>query len=62
MNCRNYAESSRHWCLEDRAELPRTCDKANFCDYFRYREGGGKKGPGGEGKDDVKKQFDDLFK
>lgn len=63
LNCRHYTESSREWCLEPRAELPRTRDKANFCDWFRYREGGGKEsGKAGDSKDDIKKQFDDLFK
>ncbi len=62
MNCRHYTESSRHWCLNDRAELPRTRDKANFCDYFRYREGGTGKGAAGDERADVKRRFDDLFK
>jgi len=63
LNCKHYTESSREWCLEPRAELPRTRNKANFCDWFRYREGGGKPMEKSEGsKGDIKKQFDDLFK
>lgn len=62
LNCRNYTESSREWCLEPRAELPRTRDKANFCDWFRYREGGTAAGPSGDSKDEARRKFDDLFK
>jgi predicted RNA-binding Zn-ribbon protein involved in translation (DUF1610 family) len=63
LNCRHYSESSRHWCLEPRVELPRARDKANFCDFFRYREGGQKPSGASENKtDDAKKNFEDLFK
>lgn len=62
LNCRNYTESSRQWCLEPRADLPRARDKSNFCDWFRYREGGKASGTSEGSKDDVRKKFDDLFK
>ncbi len=62
LNCMNYNESSREWCLETRAELPRTRDKANFCDWFRYRAGGKKLVAGDKSKDAIKRKFDDLFK
>ncbi len=62
LNCRHYTESSREWCLEPRAELPRTRDKANFCDWFRYREGGKQAGTSDSSTDDIRKKFDDLFK
>jgi len=62
LNCRNYSESSREWCLEARAELPRTRDKANFCDWFHYRGGGKPSGAPEGAKEDARRKFDDLFK
>ncbi|MBI4691644.1 MAG: hypothetical protein HY754_15480 [Nitrospirae bacterium] len=38
LNCRFYSESSHNKCLEPRAEFQRTRDKANFCDYFVFKE------------------------
>jgi hypothetical protein len=38
LNCRFYSETSHNKCLEPKAEFQRSRDKANFCDYFAFRE------------------------
>ncbi|MBI4685983.1 MAG: hypothetical protein HY755_12425 [Nitrospirae bacterium] len=38
LNCRFYSEKSHNKCLEPKAEFQRSRDKANFCDYFIFRE------------------------
>ena len=60
LNCRFYSESAHNKCLEPKSEFQRSREKANFCDFFTFREGG----PSSSGKaaEDVKKKFDDLFK
>ena len=45
----------------DKAEFQRSRDKANFCDYFQFNEGGAD-GGSDDSKDSAKKAFDDLFK
>lgn len=73
LNCRFYSKASHNQCLEARAEFQRSRDRANFCEYFEYRDSpapsrsarGGDLSIGGgsaDSKDDVKKKFDDLFK
>jgi hypothetical protein len=39
LNCTFYSETSHNKCREPKAEFQRTRDRANFCDYFRFREG-----------------------
>lgn len=60
LNCRFYSESSHNKCIETKAEFQRSRDKANFCDYFVFRETT-IESPGCA-KDDAKKRFDDLFR
>lgn len=63
LNCRFYSETSHNKCLEPKAEFQRTRDKANFCDYFQYRESGAKAaGKPASAANDVKGKFDDLFR
>lgn len=62
LNCRFYSETAHNKCLETKAEFQRSRDRANFCDYFKYREGTGGGGASSETKDAAKKAFDDLFK
>ncbi len=38
LNCRFYSETSHNKCLEPKAEFQRSRDRANFCDYFIFRE------------------------
>jgi rRNA maturation protein Nop10 len=62
LNCRFYSETSHNKCLEPKAEFQRTRDRANFCDYFQYREGGGASaGSGSDAAAEAKRKLDDLF-
>ncbi|RPI33591.1 MAG: hypothetical protein EHM54_10595 [Nitrospiraceae bacterium] len=38
LNCRFFSESSHNKCLEPKAEFQRTRERANFCDFFVFRE------------------------
>jgi len=59
LNCRFYAESAHNKCSEPKAEFQRSRDKANFCDYFVFREGT----PSTSGnREDTLKRLNDLFK
>jgi len=60
LNCRFYSASAHNKCLEVKAEFQRNRDKANFCDYFVFREGGASSSD--KAKEDAKKKLDDLFK
>jgi predicted RNA-binding Zn-ribbon protein involved in translation (DUF1610 family) len=62
LNCRFYSETSHNKCLEPKAEFQRTRDKANYCDYFQYRDSETSSPSGGESTEDIKKKFDSLFK
>ena len=62
LNCRFYSESAHNKCTEPRAEFQRVRDKANFCDYFKYKEGGSGGGGTDDAKSAAKNAFDDLFK
>ena len=60
-NCEFYDTSAYNECKESQAERVVDKEKANFCDYFKYRSG--KPGHSGTGaKDDALKKLDDLFK
>lgn len=62
LNCRFYSETSHNKCREPRAEFQRTRDRANFCDYFQYREGGQTGGGSQSEKEEARRRLDDLFK
>jgi len=61
LNCKFYSETSHNKCLEPKAEFQRTRDRANFCDYFIFREGPTDTAAGNV-SEDAKKRFEDLFK
>lgn len=61
LNCRFYSETAHNKCLETKSEFQRVRDKANFCDYFVFKEGAARSGSGNE-KEDAKKKFNDLFR
>ena len=61
LNCRFYAETAHNKCLEPKAEFQRSRDKANFCDYFSFREGKGPTASVSE-REDARKKFEDLFR
>ncbi|HXX58722.1 MAG TPA: hypothetical protein VEI96_12030 [Thermodesulfovibrionales bacterium] len=61
LNCRFYSETAHNKCVEPKAEFQRLRDKANFCDWFVFKEASAR--GGSEGKsEDIRKRFDDLFK
>ena len=61
LNCRFYSETAHNKCLEPKAEFQRSRDKANFCDYFVFKEGKGSTVSASE-KEDARKKFEDLFR
>ncbi len=73
INCRFHAPSSHNQCAEPRAEHQRTRDRANFCEFFEFRDSAPKSrgarggdlsigGGGTQDKEDARKKFEDLFK
>lgn len=60
LNCKFYSEKSHNKCLEPKAEYQRLRDKANFCDFFIYRETA-ESSPGKE-KGDALKALESLFR
>ncbi len=59
LNCSFYEPGAYNDCRESQAERVLDKDRANFCDYFRYREG---PVAGDAKKDDARKKLDALFK
>jgi hypothetical protein len=60
LNCRFYSETSHNKCLEPKAEFQRSRDRANFCDYFVFREA--TSSSSSRGKEDAIKRLEELFK
>jgi predicted RNA-binding Zn-ribbon protein involved in translation (DUF1610 family) len=60
LNCRFYSETSHNKCLEPKAEFQRSRDKANFCDYFIFREATSSSSV--KEKDEAIKRLEELFK
>lgn len=59
LNCRFYAESAHNKCSEPKAEFQRSRDKANFCDYFVFRES---PDSSADSREDALKKLNDLFR
>ncbi|RMG43193.1 MAG: hypothetical protein D6719_04280 [Candidatus Dadabacteria bacterium] len=60
-NCKFYDSSSYNECREPQAERVLEKDRANFCDYFVFREGRSTNTQAAE-REKAKKALDDLFK
>jgi predicted RNA-binding Zn-ribbon protein involved in translation (DUF1610 family) len=60
LNCSFYSETSHNKCLEPKAEFQRSRDKANFCDYFTFRES--ILSSTSKEKEDAKRRLEELFK
>ncbi len=58
LNCTFYDEGRANQCFEPQAEQVKEKDRANYCDYFQFREQGQKK----SGKEEADKLWKDLFK
>ena len=61
LNCRFFSETSHNKCLEPKAEFQRTRDRANFCDFFLFRQDPAAASPDAE-KEAARKKLDDLFR
>jgi predicted RNA-binding Zn-ribbon protein involved in translation (DUF1610 family) len=62
LNCGFHSPTSHNKCLEPGAEYQRSRDKANFCDYFRFREAGASSASGGgDPAGEARKKLDKLF-
>jgi hypothetical protein len=59
LNCSLYDPKASRACREPVAEAVKEKQKANYCEYFIFREAGS--GPG-DGADTARKLLDDLFK
>ncbi len=59
LNCNFYAESRANACTEPQAEPVKEKDRANYCDFFRFKESTSQKKPG---KAEAEKLWNDLFK
>jgi len=66
LNCRFFDPSMNNQCREPQAEWCPDKEKANFCEFFEYRETSSIGWPGGTearaGKDQARAAFDSLFK
>ncbi|MBI5632911.1 MAG: hypothetical protein HZA15_05475 [Nitrospirae bacterium] len=58
LNCRFYKESAHNKCLEPKTEFLRSREKANFCDYFDFRED---TVSSSQNRDAALKKLNDLF-
>ena len=58
LNCRFYDEGSYNSCREPQAERVLDKDRANYCEYFQFRESEGERAHG----EDPLKRLEDLFK
>jgi hypothetical protein len=59
LNCTFYAESKANACVEPQAEPVKEKDRANYCDFFRFKESATKKQ---SGKSEAEKAWNELFK
>ena len=65
LNCRFYDTSANNQCREPQAEWCPEKAKANFCEFFEFREVFRAGAPGigaGSEKDRARSAFDDLFR
>ena len=69
LNCAFYAESKANACAEPQAEPVKEKERANYCDFFRFKEaaagsraGGSITGQAKSGKAEAAKLWNELFK
>ena len=62
VNCRHYSPGAHNDCNETQAEWVKEKERANFCDYFEPRRGGGRSNDGKNRQNDARTRFEDLFK
>jgi hypothetical protein len=57
--CHFYDEGKANRCREPQADYVKERDRANFCEYFKFQDGGGQKA---SGKEAAEKLWGRLFK
>ena len=62
LNCTFFDPGANNQCREPQAEWQTEKAKANFCEFFDYREIAGMGRPGAGGPRDARAAFDSLFK
>lgn len=58
LNCRFYDEKKAYSCMEVKADPPIEKDRANFCDYFEFKEEEMEK----SGRKEAEKMWEEIFK
>ena len=58
LNCIFYDEGKANRCREPQADYVKERDRANYCEYFRFRDKGEKK----SGKEEAARLWKDIFK
>jgi hypothetical protein len=61
LNCRHYDPNYYNQCHESQAERVLDKDRANFCDYFKFKDSASEGMTKGD-KESSRKKLDDLFK
>jgi hypothetical protein len=61
LNCSHYNPSYYNQCIESQAERVLDKDRANFCDYFKFKDRVSKAMAEGD-NGSIRKKLDDLFK
>jgi hypothetical protein len=61
LNCKFYSPTAHNKCLEPKSEFQRSRDRANFCDFFVFRDSVTTQESDGV-KEAAKKAFEDLFR
>ena len=64
LNCSFYAESKSNACEEPQAEIVKEKDRANYCDFFRFKEKTRDSGAPAQKspKAEAERLWNDLFK
>jgi predicted RNA-binding Zn-ribbon protein involved in translation (DUF1610 family) len=62
LNCAFYAQSKSNACEESQAEPVKEKDRANYCDFFRFKEGAMRAPLKKSGKNEAEKLWNELFK
>jgi len=61
LNCEFFSETSHNKCREPKAEFQRTRDRANFCDFFVFRQKPAASLSENK-KEEARKKLEDLFR
>ena len=62
LNCALHDPGANNQCREPQAEWQTDKDKANFCEFFEFRETAAGRGSASSGRDSARAALDALFK